>query len=71
MTDEPKRRRSRATWVPKKFLRPGEAAEMYSVSVDWLAKQPADVLPRIKIGRKMTLYAMADLDELFEQHRVT
>lgn len=44
---------------------------MYSVSVDWLADQPADVLPRVKIGRKLTLYAIADLDALFAKHRVT
>lgn len=54
----------------KRLVRYRQAASMYSVSIDYLRRIPADELPRIKASARLILLDVDDLEAFFRKRRV-
>jgi hypothetical protein len=67
-TTTPKRQRSvlyTKDNLPVRKLRPSQAAEVYGVSVDYLAKLDPGVTGRTRKTRRLTTYDVANLERHF------
>jgi hypothetical protein len=53
---------------PVRKLRPGQAAEIYGCSVDYLRDLPAEVTGRARLSVKLTVYDVACLEKHFAPH---
>ena len=54
----------------KRLLTAKQIADIYSVSRDFIQRQPADELPKIKISRRLVLYDVNDVEAFFARRRV-
>jgi hypothetical protein len=54
----------------KRLVKTSVAAQMYSVSTDYLHKVPMDELPRIKLGHRSVLFDINDLENYFQSKKV-
>lgn len=54
----------------KRLVKAVVAAQIYSVSTDYLHHVPVDELPRIKLGHRSVLFDINDLEMYFQSKKV-
>ena len=69
MNNSPNDRRSTGAAVPRPlYMTLAQAAEMYSVSVDWLRRNKR--IPKFKASRRLVRVRASDIEEFFLNHEV-
>ena len=55
----------------KRLLTRKQAADVYSVTVEFLERQPVTELPKIRAGHRTVLYDVDDLEQFFKRRKAS